>query len=167
MMILDLLSGDFMPKRKFLTEEINRILKEGKEPLFALLYLAAKIEHAFFCKLLFERKINPKLINTWTLSKYIEWCASLDLIDNKTKKILMKFTRLRNYVVHTLPRMSGLGNYEFEKSISVENIKNLMLSVCDILDKIEITYKPDDKLEKLYSDYSDMERRKIIDIMTS
>lgn len=137
-----------MIERRIMTESIRKALDEHKY-LEALLQTSASLENLFFMKLLFEKGIKEELMNSWTLSRYIDWVEKMDLLDKKYLPLLRKFNQMRNCVAHTgfaLPRIQN----NLEKS---QTLSNLILEVCDFIDSYSIQYR-DIELDNEYSKFS-------------
>ena len=137
-----------MPQRGKLTDNYRELLESG-DIFTTVLKTAAGLEHVFFCKLLFEKEVPPKLLKGWTLGRYITWVCDLGLIDSKYRPILVDFSILRNRLVHDEHFIYKIKPGS-KRSIEV---KNLILLVLDFIDNTLVTYKSTPELEKLYGNY--------------
>jgi hypothetical protein len=134
-----------MPTRWLLTDETRRLVKEGH--LFVAIFnAAADLELLAFEKLLFEKQLPGKLIVNWNLYTSIRWCFELKLFDEKWKEEIDAFRNLRNNAAHHRNFHAML-----EKSPEKqEEVRKLVLSICDFIDNTRTKYKWNPELEKQY-----------------
>lgn len=61
-----------MVARGLITKRIKEYL-ESNDILLAVIRASTDLEFLLFDKLFFEKGINPKLIENWTLGRFIDW----------------------------------------------------------------------------------------------
>lgn len=132
--------------RRLVTVDQRRYLIDG-EILLAILRTAIDLEWVLWAKLFFEKKINPELIDSWTLGKYINWNAKLKLVSKEQENILREFNTLRNKIVHKRIFI----DMKLKNTEELEEIKKQVMLVCDFIDSFEITSDWDS--EKEFTEY--------------
>lgn len=137
-----------MPTRKYMTKWSKEYLESG-DIAMALLRTAADLEALLFEKLFFEKKIRSKLIENWTLGRFIIWSLELGLVDKKWEQNLKDFNKLRNKFVHRRVFVDRLKS----DSEQLEKAKKLVRSIIDFIEQTEVKYKVDWDLEREYSEY--------------
>ena len=146
-------------KRWILTKNIRKNLKK-RDLLKVIIELATDLEFQLHAKLFFEKKIPWQIMDGWTLGTFIENSRKLELIDSNSLRLLKVFVELRNKAIHN--RFVILNAQKDSKK--AEQIKKLILSVCDFLDSIPAEYKFNWELEKEYIIFND-ELSKKIDVL--
>lgn len=133
--------------QRYITRTVRKDIDEGNY-LRALVQLSADLEAIFFDKLFFEKRINPKLIQGWTLGRFSEWVFAHDLIESKYRDLIADFIQIRNIIIH--------GRYfihNTEKNLTNLNIlTRLMKDVCDFIDETWVARDTSREIERQYAE---------------
>ncbi len=143
-------------KRGLITKNIRKNLKK-RDLLKVIIELAADLEFQLHAKLFFEKKIPWQKMDRWTLGTFIKNSRKLKLIDSDSLRLLKVFVELRNKAIHN--RFVMLNAQKDSKK--AEQIKKLILSICDFLDSNPAECELNLELEKEYSIFSDEVSKKI------
>jgi hypothetical protein len=138
-----------MNGRKLIVGEIREYIKEGKL-MKAILRTSADLELLFFSKLVFEKEIKYELIERWTLGRYTDWVAKHGLIEKEHIPIIRRFNKLRNMIVHDRILIKKIKSDPNKK----KKVDELILSLCDIIGSIEVSYEHNQKLEDEHTEYA-------------
>lgn len=135
-----------MPTRKLMSMIPREYLSKG-DYMGAFAMASADLESILFQKLLFEKEIKAELMEKWSLSTFIQWNLKLGLIDAKWEPLLNDFRRLRNEIIHKRGYLNGL----VKDPERLKQAETLLLSICDFVDQVEVSYVWDPDLEAEYS----------------